>query len=163
MSQSHEVQWAEATDGHAVLHLLNESPTGAGILDVFAPTEIDDMISPEESLRLRDALFNQPRKAAPWTTLLKPAHDLLPQLVDAQTTHALTGTTDTESAQQQWLEQWRDVLSSYNEEVWGDLGPLAAEAQAELSQNLDDPKATGNSKEHQALDRLRLILAHVRG
>lgn len=158
-NQSYEVEWSEATDGHAVLHLLDEPPSEAGVLGVFAPTDTEALITPEEAQRLRDALFKQSQESAPWATLLKPSRDLLPRLDDGHTSYTLTGTSDTESAQQQWLEQWRNVLSSYNEEVWGDLGPLAAEAKVELSREAAATDSTG----HQALDRLRLILAHLRG
>ena len=126
---------------------------------MFAPTDTEALITPEEAQRLRDALFKQSQESAPWATLLKPSRDLLPRLDDGHTSYTLTGTSDTESAQQQWLEQWRNVLSSYNEEVWGDLGPLAAEAKVELSREAAATDSTG----HQALDRLRLILAHLRG
>jgi hypothetical protein len=152
----------EALDGDAVLQILADTSVEHGHLSSFSPEEVDDMFTPDEQARLQKALFDVPRRGVPWATLLDPAHDLLPDLEDAQVTEMLFGTTDSESSRQQWLDQWRDVLSSYTDEVWGDLGSLAGDAKAEVSRLLEDQGDQPN-KHHQALDRLRLVLAHLRG
>ncbi|KAK0383102.1 hypothetical protein NLU13_9015 [Sarocladium strictum] len=152
----------EAKDGDAVLQILDEPSYDSGILENFRPDDSDDFLSPEERARLQKALFGEPRRGTPWATLLDPAQDLIPQLDEEETTEMLFGETELDSARQQWLDQWRDVLTSYTDEVWGDLGPLASEAQAEVSHMLENPNSE-SKKTDQALHRLRLVLAHLRG
>jgi hypothetical protein len=157
-----DVDEQEAKDGDAVLSLLDDPSHESGILKTFRPEEVDEILTPDERARLQKALFGEPRQRTPWATLLDPTYDLVPQLEEEQTTETLFGKADTDSGRQQWLDQWRDVLTSYNDEVWGDLGPLASEAQAEVSQLLEDPIGETNQG-HQALNRLRQVLAHLRG
>lgn len=152
----------EALDGDAVLQILADPSVEHGHLSSFSSEEVDNLLTLDEQARLQKALFDVPRRGAPWTTLLDPVHDMLPNLEDAQVTEMLFGTTDSESSRHQWLDQWRDVLASYTDEVWGDLGTLAGDAKAEVSRLLEDQSDQPN-KDHQALDRLRLVLAHLRG
>ncbi|KAH9883729.1 hypothetical protein F4778DRAFT_765393 [Xylariomycetidae sp. FL2044] len=70
------------------------------------------------------------------------------------------GVADEKEASQIWFGQWQDVLSSYTDEVWGDLSPLAGKARQEL-EALDGSRPVQTS-ELKALRRLRQILLHVR-
>lgn len=56
------------------------------------------------------------------------------------------------------LRPWLDILSSYHDEVWGDMLPLVQEARRELK-----PKNTGvqDSIERPALRRLQMLLGHL--
>ncbi|KAI1758907.1 hypothetical protein GGR53DRAFT_515514 [Hypoxylon sp. FL1150] len=73
----------------------------------------------------------------------------------------LFGTSDIEEARGLWIDQWRRVLSSYAEEVWGGLSPLVSLAREEVRplRPGEDPSPS----ELKALRRLQQILVHVRG
>ena len=65
-----------------------------------------------------------------------------------------------EGSRAAWLVQWKDVLTRYTDDVWGDLGPDARQAKGEVEAELlrdDDERGL------QSLRRLRQILAHLRG
>lgn len=66
-----------------------------------------------------------------------------------------------ESSKSAWLGQWKDVLTRYNEEVWGELGTDARQAKEEVDAELQ--RDQGGERELQSLRRLRQILAHLRG
>jgi hypothetical protein len=72
------------------------------------------------------------------------------------------GTSDTGKAWQTWIGQWSRVLTSYQDEVWGDLSALVDEARAEV-QRIEDAKPGETPPEPTALLRLRAILGHLRG
>ncbi|EFX01054.1 hypothetical protein CMQ_5996 [Grosmannia clavigera kw1407] len=80
--------------------------------------------------------------------------------------HTLLGVGQSPEATRLWLGQWRDVLTRYDEEVWGGLAPLVAEARDEVEQ-LDEAASIkppdGPSHSTRALGRLQQILGHLRG
>lgn len=144
----------EAIDGAAVVCLLS-------IAEDAPPTDDDDRLSPAEAGRLREALFG-PGKADKddWDHILESIPTSIPSPDDRQ---LLLGTQDPAMAQNFWLWKWREVLSSYTDEVWGDLGPLVAEAKQDLERRISRKLPEGSdSCETKAMRRLRLILVHVR-
>ncbi|KJZ71199.1 hypothetical protein HIM_09405 [Hirsutella minnesotensis 3608] len=155
----------EANDGAAVVQLLAMDDDPA---DLLLENHFDDL-TPDEAARLREALFgaSSPGSRNPqWDELLSfvPGSISRPGETSSADTQRLVGTADAGLAQSIWLEQWSSVLSSYTDEVWGDLGPLAAEAKREVDgQVAGDAHAGQGSSDKKALGRLRLILAHLRG
>ncbi|PFH58941.1 hypothetical protein XA68_13030 [Ophiocordyceps unilateralis] len=140
----------EAADGIAVAALLSLPDDAA---DAFSVA--DDSLSPNEAARLSEALFGGDATGGSWDKLL----DFTPDFVSLPDAAQLQlGTADEAVARRIWLQQWSDVLSSYTREVWGDLGPLAAEARHEVEQHMSE-----GPRESRALHRLRLVLAHLRG
>ncbi|KAL2122582.1 hypothetical protein VTJ04DRAFT_3037 [Mycothermus thermophilus] len=72
------------------------------------------------------------------------------------------GTDNPQEAWDTWINQWSRVLTNYQDEVWGDLGDLVAEARAEIERiKLAQPDE--KPPEPKALLRLRAILGHLRG
>lgn len=123
--------------------------------------ELDNLLSEHEAARLREALFANSPSQPVWNHLLNfnPEFVLNPRNSHQARSH--TGTEDTMVAQEIWLQQWQEVLSSYTDAVWGDLGSLAEEARHEIEALKSH--ADTRSSESKALGRLRQILAHVRG
>ncbi|KAK1503186.1 uncharacterized protein CCOS01_17044 [Colletotrichum costaricense] len=157
-----DFQIQEANDGLGVVDLLNSLE-----LDGFDVND-DDLqthISPEEELSLKRALFDDAhgRTASNWTSLL----DFQPHFLNGDDPSELLqhfGVADVQQARAMWMESWNDVLTSYTDEVWGDLGSLARQAHQEIEgARGDGTEATTGPDEMQALQRLRQILAHVRG
>lgn len=147
-----------------------EALDGADVVDLLLrPDDVDSMLAqksdelaPIEAARLQDALFGTGSTWPFWDQLLNFNPDFVVGSEDSgRNAEMHMGTSDTEIARSNWLRQWNDVLSSYTDEVWGDLGPLAAEAKRELEQCADTEEGSGPSIT--ALARLRLILTHVRG
>ena len=56
------------------------------------------------------------------------------------------------------LRPWLDILSSYHDEVWGDMLPLVQEARRELKPTIT---AVQDSIERPALRRLQMLLGHL--
>ncbi|KAI2616447.1 hypothetical protein GGS26DRAFT_578253 [Hypomontagnella submonticulosa] len=81
---------------------------------------------------------------------------------DIQAYADLLGTHDLEEAKTIWINQWQRVLSSYTDEVWGELGPLVKVARDELT-DLSRPDGEASPSHLKALHRLRQILNHIRG
>lgn len=125
----------------------------------------DDGLSPDEAERLRAALFSSQAQAprSRWDTLLDFVPSFISRPEDSSERLQYTGTRDPVAARDTWLQQWDDVLSSYTDEVWGDLGPLVTAARAEVDELAHETSSGLPGGETKALDRLRLILAHVRG
>lgn len=155
----------EAQDGAAVVDLLSRPHD----FDM-EPTheDRDDRITPELAAKLREVLFGPGAPRLNWDNLL----DFTPNFVQAPAGNpeeaALhLGTTDQGLAREIWLGQWEDVLSAYNDEVWGDLGELVQGARDEVeklaSREPDSDQGDHSGAERGALGRLRMILAHVRG
>ena len=161
---NHSSQRVEASDGSAVVDLLNQA------WDEEEPqsrSDEDETLSLADTQKLRDALFGgTPGPALPWDHLL----NFTPEFVISghPAGHADSrdhlGTADLQTTKSTWLSQWHDVLSAYTEEVWGDLGPLVAQARREID-TLTFPENHKMADEdgQGALGRLRMILAHVRG
>lgn len=81
-------------------------------------------------------------------------------------TQAALGLTHSSESTRQWLDQWHGVLTRYDDEVWGGLSPLVAQAREEVDQ-LQQSEADTSPADQQpasttALDRLRQILGHLR-
>ncbi|KFH41113.1 hypothetical protein ACRE_081770 [Hapsidospora chrysogenum ATCC 11550] len=148
----------EATDGAAVVDLLSQPPQ---LEDMLADDDQDEQLTPAAAAKLREALFSSPGNRIAWDDLLNFTPGFVARPGDgAQEARAQLGTEDPDGAREIWLRQWRDVLSAYTDEVWGDLGPLAAEAKRELESS---GPSGGVERADGALGRLRMILAHVRG
>ena len=149
----------EARDGSAVVDLLSqeeELPSGTEVGE-------DVPLSREESARLRKALFDTGSSWPFWDQMLNFTPNALTLPTDGgEQAHALVGMPEADTARTVWLRQWNDVLSSYTDAVWGDLGPLVEEAKHEVEE-LEDTEMSGNMAEAKAVERLRLVLAHVRG
>ncbi|KAI8956796.1 hypothetical protein F5Y11DRAFT_341905 [Daldinia sp. FL1419] len=74
----------------------------------------------------------------------------------------LLGVSDLEEARNIWVDKWRDVLSSYTDEVWGELGSLVKVAQEELT-NVSEPHEASSPPKLKAVRRLQQLLNHIRG
>ncbi|KAJ8130513.1 hypothetical protein O1611_g3117 [Lasiodiplodia mahajangana] len=72
------------------------------------------------------------------------------------------GVSNAAEARDIWFSQWDTILSSYTDEVWGDLSPLVMAARQEIHDLSTSPEGTTTSGLN-AVRRLRQILAHVRG
>ncbi|RDA92163.1 hypothetical protein CP533_5602 [Ophiocordyceps camponoti-saundersi (nom. inval.)] len=153
----------EAADGSAVSHLLSLPDEE---VDGYEKGEEQGQMSPHEAARLREALFANDDDHVVWNQLLDFTPDSFSSLPDAPpSVHAadrlhLVGTEDVAAARSIWLHQWSDVFASYTRDVWGDLGPLAADAKAEVEQSISGSDV---NRETRAFQRLRLVLAHLRG
>ncbi|KAF6814994.1 hypothetical protein CPLU01_14266 [Colletotrichum plurivorum] len=149
----------KSRDGQQVIDLLNLPGEMDGIDNINAGGNRPFLSSQEQSA-LKEALFG--RRATPhWATLLDFQPGFL-QDYDESEIRQHFGDVDAIEAKAQWMDGWSDVLTGYNDEVWGDLGPLAREAQREI----DEARGQGPRQEPgkmKALGRLRQILAHVRG
>jgi hypothetical protein len=155
------IQEQEARDGAEVLDLL-ASPD---IIDLTEDPDVDPDLSPEDVDMLRRALFEGPsqRGTTNWDSLLNLAPGFLLS-EDPEATRQHLGVSDNAEGIKLWLEQWRDVLDQYTDEVWGDLGPLAHDARREVDQaEKEQQPIAGQQGNLKALGRLRQILAHVRG
>lgn len=103
--------------------------------------------------------FLRPRPDTEPGTASHPSH-----MSHTHETRTLLGVDDAPEATRQWLEQWRGVLTRYDDEVWGGLAPLVAEARQEMEQLAAAPDtAAQGSAQTKALNRLRQILGHLQG
>ncbi|KAF9869816.1 hypothetical protein CkaCkLH20_12733 [Colletotrichum karsti] len=120
----------EGQDGQQVADLLNmPGEDYEGIDDSIQP-----FLSPQEEESLREALFgrhNGERVGSNWAVLLDFRPDFLWGNSAAEIQHHF-GNVEPQRARELWMDGWNEVLTSYTDEVWGDLGSLAREAQKEL-------------------------------
>lgn len=165
ISKGKSVVEVEATDGAAVADILSQ-PDDYSMLP--AVEDQDEIISPDVDAKIRAALFNTGSSGRlPWDHLLNftpsfipaPGSSVRPAQSRAESAAHL-GVVDQGEAAEMWLRGWSDVLSSYTDEVWGDLGALVQAAKHEVEQLSTD--STGRT-ETPALSRLKMILGHVRG
>ncbi|KAF4445066.1 hypothetical protein F53441_10990 [Fusarium austroafricanum] len=162
-----DVEEQEKMDGIAVASLLDgpSEELDSVLLGAQGANTEDGGLTLEVVAKLNEALFSAHSVSSGprWDNLLNFNPDFLsrpgPEAEFERQLHL--GTTDTDEARNSWLQQWGNVLSGYTDHVWGDLEPLVAEARREI----DESKAGGPEAvpEIKALDRLRQILAHVRG
>lgn len=128
-------------------------------------------LSEQELQNLRQALFEDGSpaqvSASDWNNILNFIPDFLrgregnPDWTGiAESRFMNLGVSETAEAGQLWLEDWNRVLTSYHDEVWGDLSDLVKEAQQEVQQMRDDRKA--QAVDVMALGRLQTILTRVR-
>lgn len=152
----------ESRDGQQVIDLLN-LPSEMDGIDSTNASRNQPLLSRQEQSALKEALFGHGgRKATPrWETLLNFHPGFLQEYNEPEILQHF-GDVDPVEAKARWMDGWNDVLTSYNDEVWGDLGPLAREAQREIDEARGQGSRQGPEK-MKALGRLRQILAHVRG
>lgn len=148
------------SDGAEVVRLLSQ-------LDGQIPDYEAQLTLSEQELRgLRRALFEDESSAqvsaSDWNNMLNFIPDFLRGQDGAASESSLMnlGLADTAEAGQQWLSEWNRVLTSYNDEVWGDLGDLVQQARTEV-------QTLRHSRKDQVLDpgalrRLQTVLTRVR-
>ncbi|KAI1137060.1 hypothetical protein F5Y05DRAFT_390036 [Hypoxylon sp. FL0543] len=148
-----------ATDGMDVVGLLD---SGYDEVEDTAFSLADD-----ERVALRHRLFEsseasrQPSQREQWENILNFFPDVKLNSNDIHEYADLLGISDPEEARSIWIDQWQRVLSSYTDEVWGDLGPLVGAAREELT-SLSRSREASPSKP-KALRRLQQILHQIRG
>lgn len=152
-------------DGVEVVWLLSQ-------MDEEVPDYEAQSNSSEAEIRsLRRALFEDGSpdqvSASDWNNMLNFVPDFLRGQGGAhggdgasEATFMNLGLTDTNEAGQQWLGEWNRVLTSYNDEVWGDLGDLVQQAREEVRKisTIQD----GETVDATALRRLQTVLTRVR-
>ncbi|KZL80997.1 hypothetical protein CI238_09261 [Colletotrichum incanum] len=158
-----DVREQEARDGQQVIDLLT-APEELGGFEAIDDS-LQTFISQEEEESLRKALFGSSGSGptSNWTPLL----DFHPDFLQGGNVTDLLqhfGIADPQQARAMWMDSWNDVLASYTDQVWGDLGSLAREAQKEIQEAREQGTTSiADPGGMQALQRLRQILAHVRG
>ncbi|KAI1265273.1 hypothetical protein F5Y18DRAFT_388264 [Xylariaceae sp. FL1019] len=153
-----EAQRSHATamsmmDGFEVVQLL-ETGTES---EAYIHEDGDLPMSNREVSALRQALFEggAASRSLSWDDTLNFMPDSLADYLDIDNVH---------NARLIWAQQWQDVLSSYNAEVWGDLDTLVKAASRELDNVSKGARAeTAPEPRLDAVRRLRQILAHIRG
>lgn len=160
---SSSVAEQQERDGVEVVHLLSQA-------DGEPLYEGSVTLSRTELETLRRALFEGDSaaqiSATDWNNVLNFIPGFLRgQDVDGmhgpEDTHMNLGVTDTAEAGQIWLEEWNRVLTSYTDEVWGDLGDMVQQAQREVQQ-LKERGSSGQKQDSAALRRLQTVLTRVR-
>ncbi|KAI0204683.1 hypothetical protein F4808DRAFT_306699 [Astrocystis sublimbata] len=153
---------AASRDGSEVVDLLDAVAT--------ADEDIDEIyMTDDELLPLRKTLFGEGMPTGTnWDSALNFVPEfLLDRGMDRNNDHHQQlaqhlGTSNTVEARTTWFAEWDNVLSSYTDEVWGDLNPLVKAARQELETLSITPEGT-TSNDLTALRRLQQILAHIRG
>ncbi|KAI5920779.1 hypothetical protein F4810DRAFT_398632 [Camillea tinctor] len=147
-------------DGQEVVRMLDSD------YEEVVTEEADISMTRDEQRALRQALFSEDGKMGKaWKDVLNFVPEFLSDNNSSAAYSGLSdhlGVPDPEQAREIWITQWKDVLSSYTDEVWGDLSDLVGRAQEEL-QTITTPQEQDRPTGLQALRRLQQILAHVRG
>ncbi|KAI1373598.1 hypothetical protein F4677DRAFT_428517 [Hypoxylon crocopeplum] len=159
---SHSSQTAaiSATDGMDVVRLLDSG------YDEVEETAM--FLSDNERIALRHRLFDQDEtrghrsQRGQWEDALNFFPSSRANSDGIQEYANLLGVSNLKEATTIWIEQWQQVLSSYTDQVWGDLSPLVREAREELV-TLSNPRGDASPSRPKALRRLQQILSHVRG
>lgn len=136
------IQKQERRDGEEVSALLS-NPASIQFTD-----NVDFGSLPAQHPRLRAALLDdQGTPPSTWDNLLNfwPLND-----------------ESLSSDKSSWLAQWKDVLTRYNDEVWGELSIDATQAKEEVEAVLQG-ETTDDEGGLASLRRLRQILGHLRG
>lgn len=152
-------------DGVEVVRLLSQTE------EEMPEYEGQVKLSEQELHNLRQALFEDGSpaqiSASDWNNILNFVPDFLrsrdgnPDSTGiAESRFMNLGVDETAEAGQLWLEEWNRVLTSYTDEVWGDLSDLVKEAQTEVQQIRDERE--GQGVDPMALRRLQTILTRVR-
>ncbi|KAL1866980.1 hypothetical protein VTK73DRAFT_4419 [Phialemonium thermophilum] len=163
----------EEHDGAAVVEIL--SGGGSILPDDEA---VEGQLAPRERENLRRALFGEDARSRPSLDIWDDVLNFIPHYLRngnegrSGTTSAVAGDTvrsvehlglhDPDEAWQAWVGQWSEVLSSYTDEVWGDLSSLVEQARQEVEQ-LERVRPDETPPQTKALLRLRAILGHLRG
>ena len=144
-------------DGQDVVALLS-----GGEESLCFPDSVDFGLGFSEAPRLRAALFgDEGSTALSWDHLLNfwPLEDpsLYPDFVSRSPKKL-----DSHADSTPWFHQWKNVLTRYSDEVWGELAPEVEKARAEVDavETLQTPDP---EKGLASLRRLQHILSHLRG
>jgi hypothetical protein len=161
---SHITDYSE-TDGVDVVRLLD-----AGYEEVTQP-ELEIPLTSKEAMALRRALFgegagsrNTDSKTG-WEDILNFVPDYVSNGSSGLGYRDVSqhlGVKNQAEAKEIWVQQWQNVLSSYTNEVWGDLGGLVEEARKEIQELRSDGLRAATPSEVKAVHRLRQILVHIR-
>lgn len=151
-----DVAHTEEKDGAVVRDLLSGVDDMGGL-----PAEMDgsDVLTPADFNKLRRALFEN-EHGQTWRILLDFEPGWLRSNKLSEGMQSCLGTNDFAEGRDMWLNGWHEVLSSYNEEVWGDLSSIIVDARSQLKEVKEGNNAVPRGG---GLERLRIILAHVRG
>jgi hypothetical protein len=145
----------ERHDGSQVIAILRD-PT----LDWDEADDMDDSISPEDASRLRSALFSGAAEhGIPWDHLLNFWPGQQEGFPGERGGQRPSRESLDAGSREAWLRDWKDVLLSYTDDVWGDLEALAVQAREEVG----TIRESGSLPRLEALGRLRMILRHLRG
>ncbi|KAK1757579.1 hypothetical protein QBC47DRAFT_451000 [Echria macrotheca] len=156
-SEGHSTSVAEqeARDGQEVVALLSAGD------DTDLDLDVEEGISTADRLNLHKALFGEgsgdSTSVVAWDNIL----NFIPRYL-REGAAATDSSVDTGEAWQTWVDQWSRVLTGYQDEVWGNLDSLIAEARSEV-QALQDVKPEEKPPQLKALLRLQAILGHLRG
>ncbi|KAL1837050.1 hypothetical protein VTJ49DRAFT_4339 [Mycothermus thermophilus] len=156
----------QARDGTDVVALLSSDDN---LDDVFTQSN-EPSASMDDVAALRRALFGDGMASedVAWDNVLNfipeflQGHQGLNPTPRGDDLARYLGTADPQGAWDAWISQWSRVLTSYQDEVWGDLGELVVEARAEV-ERIKAAKPGEKPPEPKALLRLRAILGHLRG
>ncbi|KAI1650556.1 uncharacterized protein F4817DRAFT_328103 [Daldinia loculata] len=129
--------------------------------------EIDTALTDIEQAALRHHLFENGESGehtsrGQWDDALNFFPGLGSNSSNIQEYADLLGTSDLEEAKNIWVNQWQGVLSSYTDEVWGELGSLVKVAREELT-NISEPREEASPSKLKAVRRLQQLLSHIRG
>ncbi|KAI1104142.1 hypothetical protein F4804DRAFT_307940 [Jackrogersella minutella] len=147
------------TDGMDVVSLLDSGYDGSE--EINMPLTDGEQVALRYRLFENDETLRHPLQREQWEDVLNFFPDFKSTGNGIQAYADLLGTSDLEEARSIWINQWQHVLSSYTDEVWGDLSPLVDVAREELS-SLSKPREASPSRP-KALRRLQQILTQVRG
>ena len=176
-----DVAAQESRDGLDVVNLLSANGPPEE-----EPNYDDIELAEDEATALKRALFGDSNgQPLPSTQEWDNVLNFIPDYVRPHTTggydhDGTAGSASTKSHETQaalgmphssettrlWIEQWHGVLTRYDDEVWGGLSPLVAQAREEVDQLKETEEAeerAARPASTKALDRLRQILGHLRG
>ncbi|KAI1327561.1 hypothetical protein F5Y16DRAFT_371663 [Xylariaceae sp. FL0255] len=141
--QVSEAAAASLSDGSEVVSLLQAAPAP----DEWA--EPDLSMTDAELACLRRALFDN-----------AGAHGMTQMQWDSALNFMPDFSRHDVEARDVWVSQWQQVLSSYTDEVWGDLGGLVQAAREEVHEV--STRESGQAS-MSAVRRLQQLLTHIRG
>lgn len=155
----------QGRDGSEVVRLLSQTD------EEMPSNECHIVVSETELKSLRQALFEDglpdQLSATDWNNALNFVPDFLRRDSEdgevkefSVNSYTNLGVTELAEAGSLWLEHWNRVLTSYTDEVWGDLGDLVKTARTEV-----DELKEGNNvvpTDVPAVRQLRSILTRVR-
>ncbi|KAL2157429.1 hypothetical protein VTH06DRAFT_6121 [Thermothelomyces fergusii] len=158
----------EARDGADVVALLSRDGDFDSIFE-----HVDEPLLRSDLSTLRRALFENEANSGnssliAWDNVLNFIPEYLrtpteaaPAIEPDDQLSAHLGTVTPNEAWQTWMSQWSRVLTSYQDEVWGDLSALVDEARTEVKR-MEEVKLGEKPPVPTALLRLRAILSHLR-
>lgn len=151
-------------DGSEVVELLNSGYDDAVDVGPGVSLSVEDKAALRRALFQDDGQWRQRPATEHWGELLDFTPDFLSRDRAGDTDMlSYLGTSEPKEAREIWVSHWQDVLSSYTDEVWGNLSVLVGEAREELDA-ISGSRGEGIvTPESGALRRLQQILSHVRG